>query len=80
MKSLEFVLNIIFFVSKKFSKDLREYTKIENPSYKNENTDKKYLYNMQENQFLTLKNSLLELEKDFTELKERELKVREKKD
>ena len=34
---------------------------------------------MSQNQFLTDKNSLLELEKDFIELKERELKDREVK-
>ena len=32
---------------------------------------------MRKNQFLKVKNSLLELEKDFTELKDRELKVKE---
>ena len=35
--------------------------------------------NMQKNQFLKAKNSLLELEKDFIELKDRELKDREVK-
>ena len=39
------------------------------PSYKNRNIERKYLNNMQENQFLRVKNSLLELEKDFIELK-----------
>ena len=34
MKSPEFVLNIIFFVFKTFSKNFREYIRIENPSYK----------------------------------------------
>ena len=34
---------------------------------------------MQKNQFLKVKNSLLELEKDFLELKDRELKNREVK-
>ena len=38
---------------------------------------KKYLKNMLNNQFLKVKNSLLELEKDFIELKDRELKNRE---
>ena len=47
---------------------------MENLYYKNENTEKKYLENMQNNQFLKVKNSLLELEKDFKELKDRELK------
>ena len=34
---------------------------------------------MQKNQFFKVKNSLLELEKDFLELKDRELKNREVK-
>ena len=34
---------------------------------------------MQKNQFLKVKNSLLELEKDFIEVKDRELKEREVK-
>ena len=34
---------------------------------------------MQKTQFLKLKNSLLEIEKDFMELKDRELKDREVK-
>ena len=42
---------------------------MENPSYKNRNIERKYLNNMQKNQFLRVKNSLLELEKDFIELK-----------
>ena len=48
-------------------------------NYKNENIEGKYLNNMQKNQFLKVKNSLLELEKDFIELKDRELKDREVK-
>ena len=35
-----------------------------------------YLKNMPNNQFLKVKNSLLELEKDFTELKNREEKIK----
>ena len=50
---------------------------MENPSYKNENIERKYLNNMQKNQFLKVNNSLLELEKDFIELKDTELKDRE---
>ena len=42
---------------------------MENSSYKNRNIERKYLNNMQKNQFLRVKNSLLELEKDFIELK-----------
>ena len=52
---------------------------MENLDYKNENTERKYLENMQNNQFLKVKNSLLELKKDFKELKDKELKDREEK-
>ena len=52
---------------------------MENPNYKNGNTERKYLSNMQKSQFLKAKNSLLELEKDAIELKDRELKDRELK-
>ena len=52
---------------------------MENLNYKNENIGRKYLKNMQKNQFLKVKNSLLELEKDFIKLKDRELKDREVK-
>ena len=47
-----------------------------NQDYKNENIERKYLENMQYNQFLRVKNSLFGLEKDFTELKYIELKDR----
>ena len=62
-----------------FSKKFCEYIRIENIDYKNENIERENLENMQNNQFLKVKNSLLELEKDFKELKERELKDREEK-
>ena len=52
---------------------------MENSNYKNENIETKYLNNMQKKQFLKVNNSLLELEKDFIELKDRELKDREVK-
>ena len=52
---------------------------MENPTYKDENIERKYLTNMQKNQFLMVKTSPLELEKDFIESKERELKDREVK-
>ena len=51
---------------------------MENPNYKNENIETKYLNKMRKNQFLRVKNILLELEKDFIKLKYRELKDREK--
>ena len=47
---------------------------MENWDYKKENNEKNYLENMQNNEFLKVKNSLLELEKGFTELKDIELK------
>ena len=50
---------------------------MENLNLKNENIERKYLNRMQENQFLKVKYSLLELEKDFIELKDKELKDRE---
>ena len=52
---------------------------MENLNYKSENTERKYLKNMRKNQFLKVKNSLLELEKYFIELKDRELKDKEVK-
>ena len=75
-KSLEFVLSVKFFVFKNFSKDFIEYIRIENPSYKNENVERKYLNNMQKSPFLKVKKSLLESEKDFIELKAREVKMK----
>ena len=50
---------------------------MENPNFKNENIEIKYLNNMRKNQFLKVKNSLLGLEKDSIELKKRQLKYRE---
>ena len=47
---------------------------MEDLNYKNENIETKYLKNMKINQFSKVKNSLLELEKDFIELKDRKLK------
>ena len=52
---------------------------MENPSYKNQNIETKYLKNMQKNQFLKVNNSLVELDKDFIELKDRKSKDREVK-
>ena len=53
---------------------------MENPIYKNKNNiQTKYLNNNQKNQFLKEKNSLLELEKYFIELTDRELKDRKVK-
>ena len=52
---------------------------MENPDYESENTERIYLKIMQKNQLLKVKNSLLELEKYFVELKDIELKDREVK-
>ena len=52
---------------------------MENLNHKNENFERKFLKIMQKNQFLKVRNSLLELEKDFIELKDIELKDREVK-
>ena len=52
---------------------------MENLNHKNKNIEAKYIKIMRENQFFKVKNSLLELEKDFIELKNRELKDREVK-
>ena len=43
---------------------------MKDPNYKNENIERKYF--MRKNQFLKVKNSLLESEKYFIELKDRE--------
>ena len=51
---------------------------MENSNYKNENSETKYLNNMRKDQFLKVKNSLLELVKDFIEFKDRKLKDRSK--
>ena len=45
-----------------------------NQDYKNENIETIYLKDMENNQLLRIKNSLLELEKYFLELKDIKLK------
>ena len=50
-----------------FSKHFCEYIRMETLNSKNKNIERKYLKNMRKNQFLKVKNSLLELEKDFIE-------------
>ena len=52
---------------------------MENLNYKNKNIEKKSLKNMQKHQFLMVWNNLLELDKDFLELKETELNNRKVK-
>ena len=71
-------INKVFFVFKILN-FFGEYIMMENSNYKNENIERKYLNNMRKNQFLKVRYSLLELEKDFIELKDRELKDREEK-
>ena len=39
-------------------------------NYKNKNIERKYVTSIQENQFLKVKNNILELEKDFIKLKD----------
>ena len=42
-------MNFLFLIF--FSKNFREYIRMENPNYENEEIEKKYLNNMQKNQF-----------------------------
>ena len=49
-----------------------KYIMMRKPNYKNQNTERKYINEMQKKQFLKVKKSLLELQKDFIELKDRE--------
>ena len=69
-------LKHLFFVSKY----LFQNKSMENRNYKNGNTERKYLNITRKNQFLKVKNSLLEFEKDFIDLKDIELKYRELKE
>ena len=57
----------------------REYIRMENSNNKNKNIEIKYLKNIWKNWLLKVRNSLLELEKNFRGLKDRELKDREVK-
>ena len=52
---------------------------MENRNKKTENIEIKYLNNIRKKQLLMVRNSFLELEKDFIELKDRELKDRRSK-
>ena len=71
------ILNTIFFVFTFF----RKYRngKLKKLNYKNENIETKYLNNLQKTQSLKVKKTLLELENNFVELKDKELKDRELK-
>ena len=63
-------MNTLFFGFMNFSKHFCEYIRMKNQGFENENIDRKNLENMWNNQFLLVKNSLLELGKDFMELKD----------
>ena len=52
---------------------------MKNLNYENENVERKYSKNMRKFQFSKVKNSFLELEKDFIGLKNRTFKDREVK-
>ena len=53
---------------------------MKNQDYKDENIERRYLREIMQNyQFLNVKNSLLEFEKDFIQLKDRESKIRKEK-
>ena len=66
-------------VIQKVFKNFCCYIRMENLNYKDKNINKKYFKNIQKNQFLKANNSFLELEKKFTELKDRELKDKKEK-
>ena len=75
LTSAKIAENIIYFV---FNFEIfHEYIRIEYSSYINENIERKYLN--KKDQILKVKNSLLELEKDFIELKNRIKTKRSKK-
>ena len=65
--------------SQKFFKNFLRIYKDGKFSYKNENIERKYFKNMRKNQFVKVKNSVLELENFFFEFEDRELKVRKVK-
>ena len=52
---------------------------MKNLTCKNENFERKFLKDIRTNQFLKVNNTLLELGKDFIELRDKELEVREVK-
>ena len=73
------VLNIIFLFSKRSKNIFVNIWGSKMQIIKNENIEIKYIKNMQKSQFLKVKISVLELEKDFVELKDKELRDRELK-
>ena len=52
-------------------------THLRHQSYTNEHTEMNYLYNTRKNGILKIKKNVLELERDFEESKDRELRDRE---
>ena len=53
--------------------------RVKDPNYKNKNIEIEHLSNLVKKKFFKVRNSLLESEKYFTELKEKDLKDRELK-
>ena len=73
-------LKCLFFISKKFENfSFVIYMRMENRTIKMKVLREKYLKDMLRNQFLKVKNIISELEKDFIELNDVELKDRETK-
>ena len=52
-------------------------THLRHQSYRTEHTEMNYLYNTRKNSIIKIKKNVLELERDFEELKDRELRDRE---
>ena len=72
-------MNMLFFGFINLWKNFCDYIRTKNQDYKNENIERKYSENMWNNQFLKVKNSMLEFEKLFMKLKDRVLKIRKEK-
>ena len=70
---------MLFFGFINLWKNFCDYIRMKNQDYKNENIERKYSENMWNNQFLKVKNSMLEFEKLFMKLKDRVLKIRKEK-
>ena len=70
---------MLFFGFINLWKKFCDYIRTKNQDYKNENIERKYSENMWNNQFLKVKNSMLEFEKLFMKLKDRVLKIRKEK-
>ena len=70
---------MLFFRFINLWKNFCDYIRMKNQDYKNENIERKYSENMWNNQFLKVKNSMLEFKKLFMKLKDRVLKIRKEK-